>query len=264
MQHGELRSDRGSWFVIEFFLQFSLFNIHDTFKAGDWSSHIFLKLVYFPNHNCVMRQWDSRHKRRSTSIRSRSRPLRDCAISRRYACSSIAGKALRRTRIFIWVGQQPLLTKKGRHYLQNGKFSYLLSFEEYPPLVQVRHQHRHCRTHHQQDHARSEVTNSACRLLHQERSLAACLFRRPNWKYLIWSFFFFFLISGSIIRYFCTINNYSNQSHRTFESSCVCFQKIWFRVEIFRNDSCNFTLVSFHDTFSSFRCVWTYSFVESL
>ena len=35
MQHGELRSDRGSWFVNEFSLQFSLFNIHDTFKAGN-------------------------------------------------------------------------------------------------------------------------------------------------------------------------------------------------------------------------------------
>ena len=31
----ELRSDRGSWFVNEFFLQYSLFNIHDTFKKGD-------------------------------------------------------------------------------------------------------------------------------------------------------------------------------------------------------------------------------------
>ena len=35
VQHRELRSDRGSWFVNEFFLQFSLFNINDTFKAGD-------------------------------------------------------------------------------------------------------------------------------------------------------------------------------------------------------------------------------------
>ena len=35
MQHGELRSDRGSRLVNEFFLQFSLFNINDTFKAGD-------------------------------------------------------------------------------------------------------------------------------------------------------------------------------------------------------------------------------------
>ena len=35
VQHRELRSDRGSWFVSEFFLQFALFNIHVTFKAGD-------------------------------------------------------------------------------------------------------------------------------------------------------------------------------------------------------------------------------------
>ena len=30
-----LRSDRGSWFLNEFFLQFSLFNINDTFKTRD-------------------------------------------------------------------------------------------------------------------------------------------------------------------------------------------------------------------------------------
>ena len=35
LQHRELRTDRGSWFVNEFFLQLSLFNIYDTFKAGD-------------------------------------------------------------------------------------------------------------------------------------------------------------------------------------------------------------------------------------
>ena len=58
VQHGERRSDRGSWFVNKFFLQCSLFNIHDTFKAGDWSSYVFLDLVYFTNHNCVKRQWD--------------------------------------------------------------------------------------------------------------------------------------------------------------------------------------------------------------
>ena len=40
MQHGELRSDRGSWFTNKFFLQFSFFNIHDTFKAATWSSHV--------------------------------------------------------------------------------------------------------------------------------------------------------------------------------------------------------------------------------
>ena len=61
MQHRELRSDRGSWFVNEFFLQLSLFNIHDTFKTGDWLSYNFLNLVYLTNHdifNCVKRQWD--------------------------------------------------------------------------------------------------------------------------------------------------------------------------------------------------------------
>ena len=56
--HGELCSDRGSCLVSEF-LQFSLFNINDTFKTWDWSSSFFLKLVYFTNHNCVKRQWDS-------------------------------------------------------------------------------------------------------------------------------------------------------------------------------------------------------------
>ena len=33
--HGEPRSDRGSWFINEFFLRLAFFNIHDTFKAGD-------------------------------------------------------------------------------------------------------------------------------------------------------------------------------------------------------------------------------------
>ena len=34
VQHGELRSDRGSRLVNEFFLQFSSFDINDTFKTG--------------------------------------------------------------------------------------------------------------------------------------------------------------------------------------------------------------------------------------
>ena len=33
VQHGELCSDRGSWLVSEFFIQFSFFNINDTFKT---------------------------------------------------------------------------------------------------------------------------------------------------------------------------------------------------------------------------------------
>ena len=35
VQYGELRSDRGSWFINEFFLKLAFFNIHDTFKAGN-------------------------------------------------------------------------------------------------------------------------------------------------------------------------------------------------------------------------------------
>ena len=35
VQHGELRSDRGSWLVSEFFLKLAFFNINDTFKAGN-------------------------------------------------------------------------------------------------------------------------------------------------------------------------------------------------------------------------------------
>ena len=46
MQHGKLRTDRGSWLVSEFFFQFSLLNINNTFKAGEQSSYVFLKLVY--------------------------------------------------------------------------------------------------------------------------------------------------------------------------------------------------------------------------
>ena len=35
------------WFINEFFLKLAFFNIHDTFKAGNCSSYVFLKLVYF-------------------------------------------------------------------------------------------------------------------------------------------------------------------------------------------------------------------------
>ena len=35
VQHREFRSDRGSWFINEFFLKLALFNINDTFKTGD-------------------------------------------------------------------------------------------------------------------------------------------------------------------------------------------------------------------------------------
>ena len=63
VQHGELRSDRGSRLVNEFFIQFSSFNLHDTFKTGEQSSYIFLKLVFFTNYNSIKRQGDSRKGR---------------------------------------------------------------------------------------------------------------------------------------------------------------------------------------------------------
>ena len=53
MQHGELRSDRGSRLVNEFFFRFSSFNFNDTFKAGESSSYIYLKLVFFSNYDSI-------------------------------------------------------------------------------------------------------------------------------------------------------------------------------------------------------------------
>ena len=58
MQHGELRTDRGSRLVSKFVIQFSFLNINYTFKTRAWSSYIFIKLVYFTNHNCVKWLWD--------------------------------------------------------------------------------------------------------------------------------------------------------------------------------------------------------------
>ena len=59
MQHGELRSYRGSRLVNEFFLQFSSFNY--TFKTGESLFYMFFKLVFFTDSN-IKRQWDSRKR----------------------------------------------------------------------------------------------------------------------------------------------------------------------------------------------------------
>ena len=48
-----LRSFRGTWLVNEFFIQFSSFNLTDTFKTGDWSSYIFINFIYLTNFDCV-------------------------------------------------------------------------------------------------------------------------------------------------------------------------------------------------------------------
>ena len=57
MQHGELRSYCGSRLVK--FVFWIFINFKDTFKTGDRSPNISFQLVYFTNHNCVKRQWDS-------------------------------------------------------------------------------------------------------------------------------------------------------------------------------------------------------------
>ena len=56
MQHGELRSCRGSRLVNEFFLQFSSFNFNDTFKTRE------ALLVFFTNYDSIKWQWDSRKR----------------------------------------------------------------------------------------------------------------------------------------------------------------------------------------------------------
>ena len=35
VQYGKLRTNRGSWFISEFFLKLADFNTHDTFKAAN-------------------------------------------------------------------------------------------------------------------------------------------------------------------------------------------------------------------------------------
>ena len=107
------------------------------------------------------------NKRGSTCVRSRSWSHRDGALTRGHACRSIARKALRRTRIFMWVGQRSKhhgWPKRGRTWYTERIVSCLLSFQVYhPALVQVRHQQRLDRTRHQQVQKQNEVTN-----MHQE------------------------------------------------------------------------------------------------
>ena len=60
VQYGKLHTDRGSWFINEFFLKHTFGDIHDTFKAGNWSSKVFLKLVYLNTHffvPCQKKVW---------------------------------------------------------------------------------------------------------------------------------------------------------------------------------------------------------------
>ena len=68
MQHGELRSYRGSRLVNEFFLRFSSFNFNDTFKTGKTFFYIFFNIVFFFNDMNIKCKWDSRKKRTKVKL----------------------------------------------------------------------------------------------------------------------------------------------------------------------------------------------------
>ena len=53
LQHGELRSSRGSRLVNEFFFRFLSFTFKDTFKTREALFYIFLKLVFFTDSNIM-------------------------------------------------------------------------------------------------------------------------------------------------------------------------------------------------------------------
>ena len=60
MQNGKFRTNRGSWFISEFFVKLASFNTHDTFKDGNWSFQIFLKLVHLNTHESLKGNWSFR------------------------------------------------------------------------------------------------------------------------------------------------------------------------------------------------------------
>ena len=51
MQHGEIRSYRGSRLVSEFVLRFLSVNFKDTYKTGESLFYIFFKLVFVTDRN---------------------------------------------------------------------------------------------------------------------------------------------------------------------------------------------------------------------
>ena len=98
-------------------------------------------------HSGVYSQWWSAYKRGGTSFRSRSKSVRDCAITRRklllfyrlenfcedHRCS------------YEWVKNHGWL-KKGRKIHAKRTTSYLFFFQGYPPVLgPIRRQHRHRR-----------------------------------------------------------------------------------------------------------------------
>ena len=120
-------------------------------------------------------QWRSAYKRGSSGICSRSWSLRYGAITRGHACSSVTWNTLRRTRIYLWVGQRQKTTPdqtREEHLMQNGKLR--TSCGSWIPL------HRHCRTRqvHLQLQHQSEVTKP-----HQE---TGAIHHKPKTKKKGW------------------------------------------------------------------------------
>ena len=79
------------------------------------------KLRWFGNsskipefHNGGNGHWRSAGERGSTSTRTRSSSLRDCAIARRHSCRPVVGQALRRARLHLGVGQWSKATSDQR------------------------------------------------------------------------------------------------------------------------------------------------------
>ena len=72
--------------------------------------------------------WRSAYKRGSTSIRSRSSSLRDCAVTRRHSCRSWGKVCEEHSYTCEWASRQkPHLTKDGK--------TFLCKTENYAPLV---------------------------------------------------------------------------------------------------------------------------------
>ena len=105
MQHGELRSDRGSWLVSEFFLRFSFLNFNDTFKTGEALFHIFLS----PTRTFVS---DSETREREDLSGTDSHPV--------LASSSHVERMERGDPLLTKTTKNPKPTKNENHDLERG------------------------------------------------------------------------------------------------------------------------------------------------
>ena len=127
--------------------RFRSINAHDEQKR--------LKLIwigYFAKiqkHHCgAYSQWWSAYKRRSTSIRSRSKSIRDSAITWRNACCCRLENSAKTTDIPMSGSavKNHGWPKRRRQLHAKLTTSYLLLFQGYPPVLgAIRHQHRHRR-----------------------------------------------------------------------------------------------------------------------